>query len=91
MPADFLIQHINLNELPNQAVEYCRGLVKKMTAENQTAETVSCAANLEKGVIERMLAGKHEDPNSVMIAIWKSPLEWHPEPLILAGSGWEVL
>ncbi len=84
--ADFLIQTIDLDKLPNQAVDYGRGLQKYMMKEVLSAEDIADIACTTPKEIHHLIAGTSDQANALARSLWIRG-EIHIESMILIGSG----
>jgi len=84
--SDFLIQTIDLDNIPWQAVDYGRGLQKYMVENGLSAEDVSSIVRVSPEEIQYLVAGTSNTANALACNLWIRG-RIHVESMILDGDG----
>lgn len=84
--ANFLIRKIDLDGIPNQAVDYGRGLQKYMMEKVLSVEDIADIACTTPEEIHRLIAGTSDQANALARSLWIRGII-HVESMILDGSG----
>lgn len=83
--SDFMIQSINLDQIPHQACDYGYGLEKKLKCEDINPQQLATTIGTKLTTIQRLIAGTSNQGNQLRKLIYKH-LGWHAESLILDGA-----
>jgi hypothetical protein len=87
LPSDFLIQAINLESTPQQAKAYVNELTAHIKEPELDITDIAQEIEVNVAELEQLVIGTHPQPNELMGKLWKVR-GWHPETLILEGTGW---